>query len=180
MRKILTYILLVLLIGCAPKLSKENLESRLSDYIRLMENEEYEKAISYLPTEFWKHYKKKDFIEGFSNNPNNVENLSIDNLQIIKLSPRKKINDNYFKIIQYSTDLEYDTDKIEKRLIEKYKKYYGEYSVTIDSERNRIKIKNENSLIAVFDKEENDWKFMEFNPHITTKVYGYQTWLELH
>ena len=108
--------------------------------------------ISYMPTDFWKFYNMEEYLNGLNEITNETGYISADNPEIQEVSELKKIENNYFKVINYKINLSFDSSKVPNKIIEEYRSHYGENSVEIDTYKNLIKIKNENAMIAVLIK----------------------------
>ena len=178
-KTILIVFILVTYVGFGQKTSNTQLESDFIDYSNLITNGEYRKAVDYMPTDFWNQYEKNEFLTKMKRVGKQMDSISIDNLEIVNISKIIKSKNKKFRVITYSTDLEFDISKIPERVIEKYKSRFGIANVKIDTNNKLIKIKNSSQMVSVYDKKLKKWKYLEFNPQIITKVYGNETQAEL-
>ncbi|MFI0431229.1 hypothetical protein [Mariniflexile sp. HMF6888] len=171
--------ILFALIGCGPKISNSQLESDFLEYSNLITNGKYEKAVDYIPTDFWTVYEKNEFLTKMERVGKQIDSISIDNIEIVNISESIKSNNKDFRVITYSSDLELNSSNIPERVIEKYKSQFGNDKVKIDTINKLIKIKNNNQIISVYDNELEKWKYLEYNGQIISKIYGIETWAEL-
>ena len=181
MKKLLLILfILVTNIGCGQEISKTQLESDFLDYSNLISKREYEKAVDYMPTDFWSVYKKNEFLTKMERIGKQMDSISINNIEIVNISETIKSNNKKFRVITYSSDLVFDSSKISERVIEKYKSQFGIENVKIDTVNNLIKIKNNSHMISVYNNGLEKWKYLELNGKIISKIYGIETWAELN
>ncbi|APG59830.1 hypothetical protein [Christiangramia salexigens] len=180
MRKIILSIFSILIFSCATKISQDQIESDLMNYLNFVQKGNYDEAVNYMPTKFWEFYDKENYLKRLNQLSKKTGNLLFENMAITKISDRKKIDDNYFKIIDYKTNILFDSSQISENVIEKYKSNFGEKNVEIDTINKKLKILNESSIIAVYDKNVDQWRFLEQTQNGIVKLYGLNTWLELH
>ncbi len=172
-------LILFLYIGCAPKLSTTQPNSDLKELNALLSNGEYEKYIEFMPTDFWNAYEKNKFLAGIKRIGNQTGNISSNNLKIKNVSNTIKSNDKYFKVIAYSNDLEFDVSNISDKVIKSFNSKFGIENVKLDTINKLIQIKNNSQIISVYDDKLKEWKYIENNSIIITKVYGIETWKNL-
>ncbi|MCG2432182.1 hypothetical protein [Aequorivita xiaoshiensis] len=178
-KTLLILFILVANIGCGQEISKTQLESDFLEYSNLISKREYKKAVDYMPTDFWNVYEKNEFLTGMERIGKQMDSISIDNLKIVKISETIESKNKKFRIITYSSDLEFDSSNIPERVIEKYKSQFGLENVKVDTINKLIEIKNNSQMASVYDENLNKWKYLEFNSQIITKVYGIETQAEL-
>ncbi|WP_418501320.1 hypothetical protein [Flagellimonas sp.] len=179
-KPLLILFILVTNIGCGQEISKTQLESDFLDYSNLISKREYEKAVDYMPTDFWSVYEKNEFLTKMERIGKQMDSISINNIEIVNISETIKSNNKKFRVITYSSDLVFDSSKISERVIEKYKSQFGIENVKIDTINNLIKIKNNSHMISVYDNGLEKWKYLEFNGQSISKIYGIETWAELN
>ena len=179
-KTLLIFFILVADISCAQEISKTQLESDFLKYSNLISKREYKKAVDYMPTDFWSIYEKNEFLTKIERVGKQMDSISINNLEIVDISDTIKSNDKKFRVITYSSDLEFDSSKISERVIEKYKSHFGAENVKLDSINKLIKIKNNSHMISVYDNGLEKWKYLEYNGPIISKIYGIETWAELN
>lgn len=174
-------ITLLLFFNCAPKISLTQLKYDFTEYSTLVSNGEYEKAIEFMPIKFWEFYDKKEFIDKMEQRiKRQVGSVSINNIKIEKISKLIKSNKKYFRVIIYSSDLEFDSSNTSEKMLKKYKSTFGSENVKLDTINNLFKIKNNKSqMISVYEETLGKWKYLEFNPNSSAKIYGIETWAEL-
>lgn len=179
-KTLLILFLLIANVSCGQEISKSQLESDFLEYSNLISKREYEKAVDFIPTDFWSVYEKNEFLTKMERVGKQMDSISINNIEIVDISEVINSNDKKFSVITYSSDLEFDSSKIPERVIEKYKSQFGAENVKIDTINKLIKIKNNSHMISVFDNELEKWKYLEFNGQIISKIYGVETWAELN
>jgi len=179
-KTLLILFILVTYIGCGKQISKTQLESDFLEYSDLIYKGEYEKAVDFMPTDFWSLYEKNEFLTKMTQVGKQIDSISINNLKIVNISETIKSENKKFKVITYSSDLEFNSSKIPERVIEKYKSQFGFENVKIDTINKLIKIKNNSQMISVYDNGLEKWKYLEYNGQIISKIYGIQTWAELN
>ncbi len=180
MNKILTTTaLLTLLISCAPQISKTQITSDLNSYSNYITNRNYEKSIEYMPSEFWKAYDKSEFLINLKNISNRIGNFEMKNMKVENVSEVIKSNRKFFKVISYSANLELDISDLNKKEIETFETKFGKENINLDEINNRIIIFNTAHMITVFDKELNQWKYLEYNINSVKQVYGVETLFDL-
>ena len=133
-----------------------------------------------MPTDFWSVYEKNKFLTKMEQVGKQMDSISIDNLEIVNISETIKSENKKFRVITYSSDLEFNSSKIPERVIEKYKSQFGIENVKIDTINKLIKIKNNSQMISVYDNGLEKWKYLEYNVQIISKIYGIETWAELN
>ena len=178
-KTLLLLFILFTFVGYGQKISNTQLESDFIDYSNLIKNGEYKKAVDYMPTDFWNQYEKNEFLTNIERVGKQMDSISINNLEIVNISKTIKVKKKKFRVITYSSDLEFDFSKISERVIEKYKSRFGIENVKLDTIGKLIKIKNRSQMVSVYDKKLKKWKYLEFNPQIITKIYGIETQAEL-
>ena len=178
-KTLLLLFILFTFVGYGQKTSNTQLESDFIDYSNLIKNGEYKKAVDYMPTDFWNQYEKNEFLTNIERVGKQMDSISINNLEIVNISKTIKVKKKKFRVITYSSDLEFDFSKISERVIEKYKSRFGIENVKLDTIGKLIKIKNRSQMVSVYDKKLKKWKYLEFNPQIITKIYGIETQAEL-
>ncbi len=171
--------ILFALISCGPKISNSQLESDFLKYTNLIANGEYEKAVDYMPTDFWTVYDKKEFLTKMERVGKQIDSISIDNLEIVNVSESIKSNNKHFRVITYSSDIVFDSSNISDKVFETYKTNFGGENVRLDSINKLIKINNRSQMVSVYEDRLAEWKYLEFNPQVINKVYGIETWAEL-
>ena len=179
-KTLLILFILVANISCGQEISKTQLESDFLEYSNLIAKREYEKAVDYMPTDFWNVYEKNEFLTKMERVGKQMDSISINNFEIVDISETINSNDKKFRVITYSSDLEFDSSKIPERVIEKYKSQFGAENVKLDSINKLIKIKNNSQMISVYDNGLEKWKYLEYNGPIISKIYGIETWAELN
>ena len=134
-----------------------------------------------MPSEFWNVYEKKEFLTKMKKRiEKQIGSISINNIEIEKVSKSIKSNKKYFRVIIYSSDLEFDSSNTSDKMFENYKSTFGSENVQLDTINKLIKIKNNKSqMISVYEDELGEWKYLEFNPQSNTKIYGIETWEKL-
>ncbi len=132
-----------------------------------------------MPTDFWVVYNKEDYIKRFEEIGQITGPITITNLNISNVTDPVKSNRKYFQIVYYSVDMEMNTSNISAHIIDQYKSTFGAENLKLDSINNRLYVHNENQMLAVYDKESNQWKYMEINLPIVTRVFGLETTLDL-
>ena len=179
-KTLLILFILVANISFGQEISKTQLESDFLEYSNLISKGKYEKAVDFMPTDFWSVYEKNEFLTKMTQVGKQMDSISIDNLEIIKISESIKSNNKEFRVITYSSDLEFDSSNIPERVIDKYKSQFGIENVKIDTINKLIKIKNNSQMISVYDNGLKKWKYLEYNGQIISKIYGIETWAELN
>jgi len=172
-------IILSTLIACGPKISNSQLESDFLKYSNLITNGEYEKAVDYMPNEFWTVYEKNEFLNKMKRVAKQIDSISIENIEIANISESIKSNKKDFRIITYSSDLEFNSSNTPERVIEEFKSRYGNDKVKVDTIKKLIKIKNNSQMVSVYDNGLEKWKYLEYNGQIISRIYGIETWAEL-
>src|SRR5690554_7933142 len=179
-KTLLILFLLVANISCGQEISKTQLESDFLEYSNLISKREYEKAVDFMPTDFWSVYEKNEFLTKMERVGKQMDSISINNIEIVDISETINSNDKKFRIIKYSSDLVFDSSKISERVIEKYKSQFGIENVEIDTINKLIKIKNSSHMISVYDNGLEKWKYLEVNGQSFSKIYGIETCAELN
>lgn len=179
-KTLLILFILVTNIGCGQEISKTQLESDFLEYSNLISKKEYEKAVDFMPTDFWSVYEKNEFLIKMARVGKQMDSISINNLEIINISETIESKNKKFRVITYSSDLELESTKIPERLIEKFKSQFGIENVKIDTINKRITIKNNSHMISVYDNGLEKWKYLEYNEQIISIIYGIETWAELN
>lgn len=174
-KKVILILIVIFIAGCAPKISMAELDSDMKNYSNHISKKEYEKAISYMPTNFLDTYGKKDLVDGLIKSDEQTGGFELENLQIKNVSKTIKSKKNYFKVLTYSGDIIFDSSRLTPRLIERQMKNFGRENVSLDSINKRITINSDRQMIAVYDKRLEKWKYLEANPKIITSVYGLNT-----
>ncbi|MGY3795177.1 hypothetical protein [uncultured Aquimarina sp.] len=178
-KTLLILFILVVNISYGQEISKTQLESDFLEYSNLISKGEFEKAVDFMPTYFWSVYKKNEFLTKMERVAKQMDSISINNFKIVNISEIIKSKNKKFKIIVYSSDVEFDFSKTPERVIEQYKSQFGIKNVKIDTINKLIKIKNNSQMVSVFDEKLKKWKYLEYNPHIIKRVYGIETQAEL-
>ncbi|MEO0901084.1 MAG: hypothetical protein AAFY00_03380, partial [Bacteroidota bacterium] len=155
------------------------LEADLLIYSQLITAGEYEKAIDYMPSDFWKVYEKNEFLADLKRAGKQIDSITVDNLEIINISKSLKSNSKNFRLITYSVNIEFGSSNVPKSIIEKYKSRFGIDNVKLDTINNFIRIKNNSQIVSVYDKELKRWKYLEYDGPIISKVYDIKTWAKL-
>jgi hypothetical protein len=171
--------ILFTLISCGPKISNSQLESDFLKYTNLIASGKYEKAVDYMPTDFWTVYDKKEFLTKMERVGKQIDSISIDNLEIVNISESIKSNNKHFRVITYSTDIIFDSSNISDKVFETYKTNLGAENVKLDTINKLIKINSKNQMVSVYEDRLAKWKYLELNPQVINNVYGIETWAEL-
>jgi len=174
-----TIIILLLFFGCAPNISLTKLKSDFKEYDVLVSNGEYEKVIEFMPTDFWNIYEKNEFLANTKRVGKKFDSLSIGNMKIENVSKTIKSNNKYFKVITYSTELEFDSSNISDIMHENFKSDFGAENVKLDTINKQFKINNNSQMISVYDDKLEVWKYLEYNPQTIIKIYGIETGTKL-
>jgi hypothetical protein len=181
MKKIISAVIILLLFfGCAPNISLTQLKSDFTEYSTLVSNGEYEKVIEFMPTEFWNVYDKNEFLAKIKKRiKKQIGSISINNIDIKNVSKTIKSNNKYFRVITYSSDLEFDSSNTSDKMLENYKSKFGAENVKLDTINKLIKIKNNSQMISVYEDKLEKWKYLEIYPQSNAKIYGIETWTKL-
>ena len=175
MKKYIYLIVVFLLLGCAPSISKTKLQSDFTAYTKHVSNYEFDKVIEFMPEDFWNVYDKKEILASMNSKLNQFDSIYINNLEIDHISKSIKSNNKFFRVITYSSVLGFDTSNVSDEIIEKFKLKYGAEKVELDTTSNRIKIKYNSQMISVYQDKMKTWKYLEFDPIMSSKVYGIET-----
>ena len=172
-------LLLIVLFGCAPKLSTSGHYQNLAKVMENTSKGNYGILGETMPTDFWLVYNKENYIKKFEEIGQKTGPVTITNLKISNVSDPIKSNGKYFQIVNYSTEMEMNTSNLSAQIIDQYKSTFGAENLKLDPINNRLYIQNESHMLAVYEEESNQWKYMEINLPIVTKVFGLETTLEL-
>ena len=132
-----------------------------------------------MPTDFWLVFDRQEYIRGLEEIGERIGTIITKDLQISNISSPIRSSGKYFQVINYRADLELGSLNVSDNVIEKLKLTYGENNVRIDSLDNRLYIKSENQMLAVYEKEQDQWKYMEANLPAVKKVFGLETAVDL-
>ncbi len=178
-KKIFLLLFLVVIFGCSPKITLVDLESSLKEYSRYISKKEFVKAISFMPNECWDVYKKEDILNGIIRADRRAGGFELRDLKIQNVSKTLESDKKHFKVITYSGNIVFNYSNLSQRFVEKQKESFGEENVHLDSINNRMTIKSDRQMITIFDKDTRQWKFIEADPEVIVKVYGFETYTNL-
>ncbi|WP_299523244.1 hypothetical protein [Winogradskyella sp.] len=148
------------------------------------------------------NYSNEDFIENFPDStkdllPKEKINVYLDSIRldfdstlyrkedvisndvtINKISSTRKIQDIYFKIIQYSNSLK--IQKNEQNLyLQDFKDYLKQNLIVYSDDKTNLKgilsIKLNKDILAFFEKDSNYWKYLSYNDLGNEAIFGLKT-----
>ena len=96
-KTLLILFILVAKIGCGQEISKTQLKSDFLKYSNLISKREYEKAVDYMPTDFWSVYEKNQFLSIMKRVGKQMDSISINSIKIVDISETiaKNVSNNY-------------------------------------------------------------------------------------
>lgn len=173
MKKILTITLITFLaIGCATKTPTDNslqtIKKDFTNYLNLITDKKFEKAMDYIPAIFFEIFPKEQMIKLMEQtfNSSDIE-IQIDKAQILNVDAIEKIEDTFFSKIRYIQGMKLrlkgdeETTEMTKKLMKiSFEKSFGKENVSYNEETKFFNIKSTKDAVAISKNNKKDWKFL--------------------
>lgn len=171
----LIVLLFLTISSCIAQDYKQEIEKEFNEYLRSIENMEFEKSTRYMTKEYLELIPKSQLIDAMEKTFNNPAfDYKITNQKILKIDDSQKIENKYYSLINYSNNM---SIKIKRKIEETDDAYKArtlrsklaiEKTLSSDKlyyieETGTIEIESKKNAYGISQDGKSDWKFLVIN-----------------
>tara|TARA_B100000949_G_scaffold227326_1_gene233605 strand:- start:580 stop:1185 length:606 start_codon:yes stop_codon:yes gene_type:complete len=174
----ISFILIVILSSCAPKLTFTQIEERINeDYIAFNENDiEYE--YDNTPVKYLKEYGEEGFRKKLQKTYDSKKNTKypviFNDIGELKVQEIDKCNSTYFYKVKYTIDKSQMTPYLDSIALDRNYKSYGKENVNFNPNSKILQTRLRKESILIFDKDK-VWKLLtykDFDEKLYDRLFG--------
>lgn len=158
---------------CFAQSENTQLEKDFNNYIQLTFSKQYEATLDYMMEEIFNIITKENLIEILKNTFDNDETIiNLKNPKIIEIGKTLDIENKLFNHLKFqqtmeikflSDDEELNNEEKNNMLLNMLKAQFGENNVSHNNKTDFFSIENETYVIAYAEKNNNRWKFINYD-----------------
>ncbi|MEM6765537.1 MAG: hypothetical protein AAF655_11440 [Bacteroidota bacterium] len=167
-------LLVFLILGSPLHAQEETIRQEFTDYFDLIRNQEVEKAMDYIPGEFFDIFPREAMVSAMKM-VYNTPGLEVEfgPMEITHVSSPKLMEDKWYAMMNHiseikmkfdtpedSTSTTEDKKMYQEMLMTNFEQQFGEGNVSYDTETQFYLIKANKQAVAVSPDGQTDWKFV--------------------
>ncbi|WP_405368892.1 hypothetical protein [Nonlabens sp. Asnod2-A12] len=152
--------------------TKNQIQADFTNYLNSIVNMELEKSLDYMPTEFFDIIPKAKMLEVMKQTFNNPDmEIDIKNPTILKIDDAQKIENKYYSLLTYSSQMdmkingeEQETEEDKKLRISMtktaFQQSFGAENVVYNDTTGFFEIQSQKDVYGISDNGKTGWKFL--------------------
>ncbi|WP_405377735.1 hypothetical protein [Nonlabens sp. Asnod3-A02] len=152
--------------------TKNQIQADFTNYLNSIVNMELEKSLDYMPTEFFDIIPKAKMLEVMKQTFNNPDmEIDIKNPTILKIDDAQKIENKYYSLLTYSSQMdmkingeEHETEEDKKLRISMtktaFQQSFGAENVVYNDTTGFFEIQSQKDVYGISDNGKTGWKFL--------------------
>lgn len=191
MKKMWIAIAVLALVGCNNAVNKKtsekgkdnvtdaSLEQRLDEYMKINDDMNLDKVLDYTYPRLFEIAPREQMEEAMKQGfDNEVMTMDMDSVKVEKIYPTFEMDNGSYAKVDYSMIMIMNFKEKDAEMLEMMKstmaEQYGEGNITIDADKNQMRIHSSSPLVAAKDKYSKDWTFANLRPNdpITPKIFS--------
>ncbi|MEO9952976.1 hypothetical protein [Nonlabens sp.] len=171
-KKLITLLFIAVSTVTLAQETKNEIQADFTNYLNSIVNMELEKSLDYMPTEFFDIIPKAKMLEVMKQTFNNPDmEIDIKNPTILKIDDAQKIENKYYSLLTYSSQMnmkingdgqETEEDKKLRISMTKtaFQQSFGAENVAYDDKSGFFEIQSEKDVYGISDNGKTGWKFL--------------------